>query len=333
MKVNEISPDFPFHASHEAVQSLPLTHRTSLPKLHLNPTNCYNNESPSMFRLDSMTQNKNGYNNPFLDEVIRVDRSEEFKKMHFNKEQINLIDKIKTRREYSQNPKILRYIRNEFDISMQNKRDRNAMERKNPKTIHKYTLTDSDANKNIKEKYNETISQLYHINPKLSYKTKRNLNLDNVSSISNGKMISSYDKENYRTLTCILDPKKSAYMKNVNDYHISEADMYDEKKAFHFDQKEKTSYNMIKDKIETIKPPVVRNHRWDSFHENFYMLMNAERGYRKKGGLFTEFANRNIGVIEINKRNDKEKKEYEKNNEFIQRIKSNTMLSRSNTKQ
>ena len=27
-------------------------------------------------------------------------------------------------------------------------------------------------NKNIKEKYNETISQLYHINPKLSYKTK-----------------------------------------------------------------------------------------------------------------------------------------------------------------
>ena len=64
-----------------------------------------------MFRLDSMIENRNGYNNPFLDEVIKVDRSEEFKKMDFNRQQINLIDKIKSRREFSQNPKILRYIR------------------------------------------------------------------------------------------------------------------------------------------------------------------------------------------------------------------------------
>lgn len=50
------------------------------------------------------------------------------------------------------------------------------------------------------------------------------------------------------------------------------------------------------------------------------MLMNAERGYRKKGGLFTEFANRNIGVIEMNKRNDKEKKIYETNNNLIRSV-------------
>ena len=38
------------------------------------------------------------------------------------------------------------------------------------------------------------------------------------------------------------------------------------------------------------------------------MLMNNQKGFLKKGGLFTEFANKNIGVILMNKRNDKEKK-------------------------
>ncbi len=39
------------------------------------------------------------------------------------------------------------------------------------------------------------------------------------------------------------------------------------------------------------------------------MLLNQnDVGFKKKGGLFTEFANKNCGVIEMNKRNDKEKK-------------------------
>ena len=38
------------------------------------------------------------------------------------------------------------------------------------------------------------------------------------------------------------------------------------------------------------------------------MLMNNQKGFLKKGGLFTEFANKNIGVILMNKRNEKEKK-------------------------
>ena len=41
---------------------------------------------------------------------------------------------------------------------------------------------------------------------------------------------------------------------------------------------------------------------------SFFMLMNNQKGFLKKGGLFTEFANKNIGVILMNKRNEKEKK-------------------------
>ena len=35
--------------------------------------------------------------------------------------------------------------------------------------------------------------------------------------------------------------------------------------------------------------------------------MNKSNGFRKKGGLFTEFSNKNIEVINVNKRDIREK--------------------------
>ena len=316
MKANAISQDFPFPVKHEEMS--PFSHKKPIPKTRLTVANYYNNESPSMFRLDSMIENKNGYNNPFLDEVIKVDRSEEFKKMDFNRQQINLIDKIKTRREFSQNPKILRYIRSDFDIAMQEKRERNLKERNKGEEQKKFTLTEGDDNEKKKQMYDETLTKLHNISPKIGYRLKKHLELDNLTSISNGKLISDYDKENYKTLTCSLEPKKSGYLRNIHDYDISEADKFDESKVFHFNVKPQVEYNLVKDKIETLQSPVIRHKKWDAFYENFFMLMGAERGFRKKGGLFTEFANRNIGVIEMNKRNDKEKKELKLSNNLIQ---------------
>ena len=266
MKANAVSHDFPFKAKHEDIAPY---EEPKLPpqSTRISPVNCYNNESPSMFRLDSMVLNKNGYNNPFLDEVIKVDRSEEFKKMEFNRQQINLIDKIKSRREYSQNPKIVRYIRSDFDISMQDKRERNLKERNKIKDIKKYTLTEGDENAKKSQLYDETITKLHNFSPKMSYKIKRNLDLDNLSPFSNNKLISEYDKENYKTLTCPLEPKKSGYLKNLNDYHISEADTFDEGKVFHFNRKPQVEYNLVKDKIETTQAPLVTNKKWDAFYE------------------------------------------------------------------
>ena len=40
---------------------------------------------------------------------------------------------------------------------------------------------------------------------------------------------------------------------------------------------------------------------------SFFLLMNNQKGFQKKGGLFSEFANRNNGVIEMNKRNKQTK--------------------------
>lgn len=44
--------------------------------------------------------------------------------------------------------------------------------------------------------------------------------------------------------------------------------------------------------------------------------MNNKKGFQKKGGLFSEFANRNNGVIEMNKRN-KQTKDNNKTNDNV----------------
>ena len=177
---------------------------------------------------------------------------------------------------------------------MQEKRERNLKERNKGEEQKKFTLTEGDDNEKKKQMYDETLTKLHNISPKIGYRLKKHLELDNLTSISNGKLISDYDKENYKTLTCSLEPKKSGYLRNIHDYDISEADKFDESKVFHFNVKPQVEYNLVKDKIETLQSPVIRHKKWDAFYENFFMLMGAERGFRKKGGLFTEFANRNI---------------------------------------
>ena len=42
-------------------------------------------------------------------------------------------------------------------------------------------------------------------------------------------------------------------------------------------------------------------------------MLNNKKGFSQKGGLFTEFTNKNIGVINVNKRKNIEKLLKEKN--------------------
>jgi 23S rRNA G2069 N7-methylase RlmK/C1962 C5-methylase RlmI len=69
--------------------------------------------------------------------------------------------------------------------------------------------------------------------------------------------------------------------------------------------------------METIKPPPYKNEKWSSFLENYFLLMNSKKQFLRKGGLFSEFSNKNIGSINNNKydiqqRLKKEKMEKEK---------------------
>ena len=299
---NYISEDFPLpRAKYEKIK---INHQNVPVKIRKNLSNFYNNELPDLFKLDTMVENKNGYNNPYLNEVIKLDRSEEFKKMNFNRKQIKIIDFIKSRREYSQNPDILKYIRSDFDIEMQNKRERVLKEKDEEKPIYKYTLTEE--NEPRKGLYIQTLKKLNQLTPKLNVIHKRDIIKENVIPISKSVNVSIHDLEKVKSLNCDIEPMKSSYIANKNDFKISEAEKFNiNDRYFFFDRKPLIEYNPIKDKEEVKNRPPLMNNKWEAFNENFLMLMNRENGYQRKGGLFSEFSNKNIRNINFQKENDK----------------------------
>ena len=326
MKGNAISEDFPLPKAKYENIFIP----SEKPIIHIKKDeygkNCYNNESPDFFRLDTMTENKRGYKNPYLDEVISFDRNENFKKMDFNRNQIKLIDFIKSRREYSQNPKILKYIRTDFDITMQEKRERNLKERLEPKVINKYTITEG----NDPERYNTLLTKINDVQPKLPVKLKKCLIFDDMQPLNKSYNINGLNKKKFEKFICDVDPMKSSYLKNLNDYKISEADKYDENSMFYYNKKPLIEYNAIKDKVIQIDSPPYMSKKWDNFYQNFFMLQNNDLGFQRKGGLFSEFNNKNIHVIRMNQRERKERKleEEAKKNKLNKNSNNNSNINK-----
>ena len=81
---------------------------------------------------------------------------------------------------------------------------------------------------------------------------------------------------------------------------------------FKFNRKSVRQYNPIKDKMETITPPPFNNKKWSSFLENYFLLANSGKKFRRSGGLFTEFCNKNIHSIKINKIRQQEEFKFRK---------------------
>lgn len=298
----EMSKEFPLYHTKLIPIYKPLKKRPYYPPgKKTKEVNFYTNEHPDFFRLDGMKIN--GYKNPYLDEVIKVDRNEQFIKMNSNAEQINLIDYIKSNRKLSQDPNILKVIKSEFDIQMHQKRQQISEDRKKPKQINKYSIKLDDI-----KNYDTIIKELDNYTPRINYKMKQT-----IDPHENTKYIGKYltSEENYNKLkqiTCQYNPLKSAYITNCNDYKISEAYGRDKQKELTHKRRSLNRFNLINYKKEKMTPPLNTNEKWSQFYENYYMTMfNNKKGFSQKGGLFTEFTNKNIGVINVNKRNNKEK--------------------------
>ena len=299
-KNGEVSKNFPlYHSKLIPVYKSPEEKNYTQGK-KTKELNFCTNEHPDIFLLDSIKIK--GYRNPYLDEVLKVDRNEQFKKMNDIVEQLNLIDYIKRHRKLSQDPQVLRAIRSEFDIQMHKKRQQIIEDRKKKtKETNKYTIKVDDISN-----YDKIIKKLDNYTPKINYKMK-----ETIDPEENSKNIGKYltSEENYNKLkqiNCEFDPLKSAYITNSNDYKISEANERDKSKEFSHKRKTITNFNLINYKSNKIIPPLCNNEKWGQFYENFYMtLLNNKKGFSQKGGLFTEFTNKNIRVININKKKNK----------------------------
>ena len=306
-KNSSISKDFPLY--HSDLIPIYESHKI-LPKgKRILKSNIYTNEHPDFFKLDFMFEK--GYRNPYLDEVIKVDRSEELKKMENNKKRLELINFIKSNRKYSQDPNMLKYIRSEFDIEMYKKRQ-NLKNSINANSVNNISNINSNNNKNLylttepnDKNYIRLIKKLNFFAPKAHYQNLK-FRLKEKPKIQK-YVISEENYEKLKNLKIDIDPQKSAYMTNFNDYKISEAQKRDINKELTFRRKDYNKIDIITGKNEKIKLPEERNERWSKFYENYFLMLTNKGGFRKKGGLFTEFTNKNIGSINVSKNELKEK--------------------------
>ena len=107
--------------------------------------------------------------------------------------------------------------------------------------------------------------------------------------------------EKLKKLKSDFEPNKSSYLTNCNDYKISEAASRDKNRELTFKRNDFIKCNIITGKKEKIKLPSEINEKWSKFYENYFLMMNKSCGFRLKGGLFTEFSNKNYGSINVNK--------------------------------
>ena len=318
-KTGIISKDFPLYHS-DIIPTYTDTNSHKHKHSFSNKRILYTNEHPEIFRLEGMKQG--GYFNPYISESIKVDRSEYLKKLKNDRKNVNFIDFVKSNRKYSQDPKILRYItvdtnkeliqkrlgKNKLNNELNNITENDEI-KKNSNFI---TLTEGNEKNNL-------IRKLSYYVPKIDYRIKRTLDMDSINK-----------NKRYETINDISDDDLSikynspVNMKNFSNFKLSDMNSDTNKNSndyyFKFNKKSIRQYNPIKDKMETINPPPFNNKKWSSFLEKYFLLANSGKKFRRCGGLFTEFCNKNVHSIKINKIRQqeefklrKEQKEKEKN--------------------
>ena len=292
--------------------------------------NIYTNEHPDLFRLDGMKEG--GYVNPFMNRIIKVDRNEYFKKLSLDRKNINFIDFLKTSRNYSQNQKILRYINNDRDNELRKKRMGKKTKNlsyseinSNYNNIYNKNILLTEENKNkIKNEYNIFIKKLNSYVPKIDYRIKRTLEIsDEDYKIDANNLTSENNIDNNLYKKFINKNNTYIYnLKNMNNYKISTSLNENNEDEFIFKRKKVNQFNPIRDRRDVIEVPPYKNGKWSPFLENYFLTANSRKKFLRKGGLLTEFCNKNITSIKkeknkiIQKMKEQNKNLFEKNNKL-----------------
>lgn len=266
----------------------------------------YSNEHPDIFRIKGMKEG--GYINPFLNNIVKVDREEYIKKIDNCKKKIKLIDTIKCSRKISQDPKILSLIKNDEHIR---KRQLCIPDIYSPRNIS-FSLD----NKKIFNKAMNSLNQ--GLGKTAKDFTKKNIDFNQIEKIGNNYLISKNDIKKIKNISCAFDINKSSYAANSNDYKISDAQTKDPNKEFNYPRKPIYQLNPISNKNQTLYPPPFKFPRWGAFSENYYILSNTKKGFNKKGGLFSELVNKNIDKIKVMREDARRRLKLDKENEKME---------------
>lgn len=190
--INASSRDFPMKTFYGNVSPQKDIRDKAIIRLFPDLRNGFNNESPDFFRMDSMKENTTGYKNPYLNVVKTVDRSLFYKNNESCIDHINMINKVKCRKELSQNPKVLKQLCFSTDINnLENKLHKES--KTNP---YMYKTLSSDFNNPEYEKKIKTLN--YEYLPNHHYLTKNSFNFKRVNEnqfINSGNNIQQINED------------------------------------------------------------------------------------------------------------------------------------------
>jgi hypothetical protein len=299
-KTGLISKDFPLYHS-DIIPTYTDTNSHKHTHSFSNKRILYTNEHPEIFRLEGMKQG--GYFNPYISESIKVDRSEYLKKLNNDRKNVNFIDFVKSNRKYSQDPKIIRYITVDTNKELIHKRlGKNKLnsELNNLTKNDEIKMNSNGVSLTEGNEKNNLIRKLSYYVPKIDYRIKRTLDMDSVNKNKRYETINNISVDD-SSIKC----NNPVNMKNFSNFKLSDMNSDTNKNSneydFKFNRKSVRQYNPIKDKMESITPPPFNNKKWSSFLENYFLLENTGKKFSRKGGLFSEFCNKNKNNISINK--------------------------------
>ena len=302
-KWNSCSEDFPLKTKYGNIMKFgilsPVYHRKISPILYE-----YSNEIPDMFKLDIMKKGKLKYNNPHLNDVIKVDRSEGFKNIEKSGKIIKMLDKIKRNFKLNRDNSFLKKIKSEkaFEMSLMYKsKSSNDILKRNP-TNNGLTLNYDNNKNNIN--FGKTFFSLYdnHIrrnnNIHLSNKLNKQIDKNYITFFAgnSGLKCSSLDKEKLETIKSTINLKNTSYLKNLNTFDIKESYNENKRIKFEFKRKPYIIYNPISNTYRKVIPDILTNNKWDSYSETFSLLRG---NFGIKRGYFSEFSEMNKASIKM----------------------------------
>jgi len=107
---------------------------------------------------------------------------------------------------------------------------------------------------------------------------------------------SSPDKIYFEKLN--ISPK---YLKNLNDYKISENYNIDKERQLKLERKSLNMFDCLNDQLTEVKPDTLNVDKWSKFYENYLTLSESSNGFRFQKGYFTDFADHQKVTLDLKK--------------------------------
>lgn len=205
--INRTSQEFPMKTFYGNINPIKQKEDRPIIKLFPDLRNGFNNESPDFFRMDSMKENVTSYKNPYLNVVKTLDRSLFYKNNTSCIDHINMINKVKSKKELSQNPKILKQLCYSTDINILE----NNLHKESKIVPYMYRTIKSDFQD---EEYSTKIKNLngeygfnHHYLTKNSFNMKKVNENQNINNINNNEMNSTYNINNIKNINNLTSEK------------------------------------------------------------------------------------------------------------------------------